>query len=50
MEHFPRKRNKLPFDSILWANYDHDAPLFEDTWFSLSAPGTKALKKSTLGR
>jgi hypothetical protein len=31
MEHFPIKRNKLPFDSILRANYDLDAPLFENT-------------------
>jgi hypothetical protein len=31
MEHFPRKRKKLPFDSILRANYDLDAPLFENT-------------------
>jgi hypothetical protein len=31
MEHFPRKRKKLPFDSILRANYNLDAPLFENT-------------------
>jgi hypothetical protein len=31
MEHFPRKRKKLPFDSILRVNYDLDAPLFENT-------------------
>jgi hypothetical protein len=31
MEHFPRKRKKLPFESILRANYDLDAPLFENT-------------------
>jgi hypothetical protein len=31
MEHFPIKRKKLPFDSILRANYDLDAPLFENT-------------------
>jgi hypothetical protein len=31
MEHFPRKRKKLPFDSILRENYDLDAPLFENT-------------------
>jgi hypothetical protein len=30
MEHFPRKRNKLLFDSILRANYDLDAS-FENT-------------------
>jgi hypothetical protein len=27
-----------------------DTLLFENTWFSLSAPSSKALKKSTLGR
>jgi hypothetical protein len=31
MEHLPRKRKKIPFDSILRANYDLDAPLFENT-------------------
>jgi hypothetical protein len=31
MEHLPRKRKKLPFDSILRANYDLDAPLFENS-------------------
>jgi hypothetical protein len=31
MVHFPRKRKKIPFDSILRANYDLDAPLFENT-------------------
>jgi hypothetical protein len=31
MEHFPRKKKKLPFDSILRANYDVDALLFENT-------------------
>jgi hypothetical protein len=31
MEHLPRKRKKLPFDSILRANYDLDVPLFENT-------------------
>jgi hypothetical protein len=30
-EHFPRKRKKLPFDSILRANYDVDALPFENT-------------------
>jgi hypothetical protein len=50
MEYFPRKRNKLPFDSILRANYDVDALSFENTRFSLSVPISKALKKSTLGR
>jgi hypothetical protein len=30
MEHFPRKRNKLLFDSILRANYDLNAS-FENT-------------------
>jgi hypothetical protein len=28
MEHFPRKRKKLPFDSILRANYDVDSLSF----------------------
>jgi hypothetical protein len=41
---------KLPFDSILRANYELDASLFDITWFALSAPSSKALKKSTLGR
>jgi hypothetical protein len=31
MEHFPRNRNKLPFDSIIRANYDVDALSFENT-------------------
>jgi hypothetical protein len=31
MEHFSKKRKKLPFDSILRANYNLDAPLFENT-------------------
>jgi hypothetical protein len=31
MEHFPRKRKKLPFDSIISANYDLDALSFENT-------------------
>jgi hypothetical protein len=31
MEHFPRKRKKLPFDSIFRANYELDASLFENT-------------------
>jgi hypothetical protein len=50
MEHFPRKRKKLPFDSIFRANYDVDGLSFENTRFSLSMPSSKALKKSTLGR
>jgi hypothetical protein len=29
---------------------DLNASLLENTWFSLSAPSSKALKKSTLGR
>jgi hypothetical protein len=29
---------------------DLDASSLENTWFSLSAPSSKALKKSTLGR
>jgi hypothetical protein len=31
MKHFPRKRKKLPFDSILRANYDLDASSLETT-------------------
>jgi hypothetical protein len=31
MEHLPRKRNKLLFYSILTANYELDAPSFENT-------------------
>jgi hypothetical protein len=31
MEHFPRKRNKLPFDSIIRTNYDVDASSLENT-------------------
>jgi hypothetical protein len=31
MEHFPRKRKKLPFNSIIRSNYEHDASLFENT-------------------
>jgi hypothetical protein len=31
MEHFSRKRNKLPFDSIIRANYELDASSFENT-------------------
>jgi hypothetical protein len=31
MEHFPRKRKKLPFDSIIRTNYDVDASSFENT-------------------
>jgi hypothetical protein len=50
MEHFPRKRKKLPFDSIIRANYELDASSFENTRFLPSAPSSKVLKKSTLGR
>jgi hypothetical protein len=31
MEHFPRKRKKLPFDSIIRANYELDASSLENT-------------------
>jgi hypothetical protein len=31
MEHFPRKRKKLPFDSILRTSYDIDASSLENT-------------------
>jgi hypothetical protein len=31
MEHFPRKRKKLLFDSILRANYELDASSLENT-------------------
>jgi hypothetical protein len=47
MEHFPRKRKKLLFDFILTANYELDASSLD---LHLSAPSSKALKKSTLGR
>jgi hypothetical protein len=50
MEHFPRRRKKLLFDYILRENYDlmlHRLILHD---FHLSAPSSKALKKSTLGR
>jgi hypothetical protein len=30
MEHFPRKRKKLPFDSIISANYELDTSSFEN--------------------
>jgi hypothetical protein len=31
MEHFPRKRKKLPFDSIIRENYELDASSLENT-------------------
>ena len=31
MEHFPRKRMKLPFDYIITTNYDVDASSLENT-------------------
>jgi hypothetical protein len=31
MKHFPRKRKKLPFDSIIRVNYDLDSSLLENT-------------------
>jgi hypothetical protein len=31
MEHFPRKINNLPFDSIIRTNYELDASLLENT-------------------
>jgi hypothetical protein len=31
MEHFPRKIKKLPFDSIITANYELDTSSFENT-------------------
>ena len=31
MEHFPRKRNKSPFDSIIRTNYDVDASSLDVT-------------------
>jgi hypothetical protein len=31
MEHFPRKRKKLPFDSNIRTSYDLDAPSLENT-------------------
>jgi hypothetical protein len=50
MEHFPRNRKKLLFDSILRANYELDASSLDITRFPLSAPSSKDLKKNTLGR
>jgi hypothetical protein len=50
MEHFPRKRKILVFDAILRANYELDASSLDITRFAFSAPSSKALKKSTLGR
>jgi hypothetical protein len=38
MKHFPRKRKKLPFDSIIRTNYELDASSLENTTFLLSAP------------
>jgi hypothetical protein len=35
MEHFSRKINKLPFDSIIGTNYDVDYSSLEDTLFEL---------------
>jgi hypothetical protein len=40
----------LLFDSILRTNYELDASSLDITWFALSAPSSKALTKSTLGR
>ena len=31
MEHFPRKRMKIPFDSIIRTNYDVDASSLDNT-------------------
>jgi hypothetical protein len=31
MEHFPRKRKKLPFDSNIRTSYELDAPSLENT-------------------
>ena len=31
IEHFPRKKKKLAYDSIIRANYDVDASSFENT-------------------
>ena len=50
MEHFPRKRMKLPFDSIIRRSYDLDASSLGNTWFSLFAPSWKTLKKNAYGR
>jgi hypothetical protein len=50
MEHFPKKIKKLLFDSILRANYELDASCLILLDLHLSAPSSKALKKSTLGR
>jgi hypothetical protein len=45
MEHFPRKRKKLLFDSILRANYELDASSLDITSFALSAPSSKSVKE-----
>jgi hypothetical protein len=42
--------DKIQFPVEKTSAIDLDAPLFENTWFSLSAPSSKTLKKSTLGR
>jgi hypothetical protein len=39
------KRKKMLFDSILRANYELDASSLDITWFALSVPSSKALKK-----
>ena len=36
MEHFPRKRKKSPYDSIIRTSYDLDASSLENTWCKLS--------------
>ena len=38
MEHFPRKRMKLPFDSIIRTSYDVDASSLDNTRYLLSVP------------
>jgi hypothetical protein len=50
MEHLPRKRKKILFYYILRANYELDTSSLDITRFPLSAPSSKALKKSTLER
>ena len=38
MEHFPRKRMKLPFHYIVRSNYGVDASSLDNTWVLLSVP------------
>jgi hypothetical protein len=50
MEHFPRKINKLLFDSIIEQIMSLMLHLLMLLDSQFSAPSSKALKKSTIGR